>query len=160
MKHLGLLLAGVLALFVFLVIAVFAYMTEELPPRGVIVVPVDPTITRMENDLRSREAAYQARLAELDQSRQQKQTEYQTQLKSLSDEIAAAQQQLTELNSRENELSIQLQQLEVKRAKQLATYQANLQQSRAEYVARQARLQAQLEAAQAELDQVEAELGR
>ena len=160
MKHLGILLTGVLTLFVILVVAVFTFMTEELPPQGVIVVPVDPTITRMEEALVEQEAAYQAQLNEIEQSMQQRQTELRNQLESLNNEIFSAGQQLTELSDREKELSSQLQQLEVRRAKQLATYQTTLQQSRDEYLARQAQLQGQLEAAQAELDQVEAELER
>jgi peptidoglycan hydrolase CwlO-like protein len=160
MKHLSLLLIGVLILFVALVVTVSAFMTEDSPPQGVIVVPVDPTITRMEEELQAQEATYQARLSELEQSLQQRQREIDSQVESLNNKISAAQEQFAELKSREETLTGELQQLEIKRTKQLAIYRLNLQQSRDEHLARQTQLQRQLEAAQAELDQVETELRR
>ena len=160
MRHLGLLLIAVTVLFMVLVIGVFAFMTEELPPQEVIVVPVDPTITYMENALVTQEAAYQSQLDELEQTLQQRQVDFRNELESLNKQIEAVQEQLNQLLTQEQELLSQLKQLQIRRAQQQSRHQTDLQLAREQYLARQAQLQTQIEAAQTELDQLYLQLRR
>jgi len=160
MRHLGLLLIAVTVLFIVLVIGVFSFMTEELPPQEVIVVPVDPTITYMENALVTQEAAYQSQLDELEQTLQQRQVNFRNKLKSLNKQIEAVQEQLNQLQTQEQELLSQLKQLEIRRAQQQSRHQTNLQLAQEQYLSHQAELQAQIEAAQTELDQLYLQLRR
>ncbi len=160
MKHLGLLLGSVVIIFAAAALGLLAYLTEEPPAQDMIVVPVDPTISALEQALAEQTAAYQAQLTELEQSRQQREAELQRQFNTLTDQIAAAHQQLAELKHQEQELLSQLDRLEAERAGQLAAHQTRLQQTQAQSLARQSELQNQLATAQAELDQVEAQLAR
>jgi len=160
MRHLGLLLIAVTVLFIVLVIGVFSFMTEELPPQEVIVVPVDPTITYMENALVTQEAAYQSQLDELEQTLQQRQVDFRNKLESLNKQIEAVQEQLNQLQTQEQELLSQLKQLEIRRAQQQSRHQSNLQLAQEQYLSHQAELQAQIEAAQTELDQLYLQLRR
>ena len=160
MRHLGLLLIAVTVLFIVLVIGVFSFMTEELPPQEVIVVPVDPTITYMENALVTQEAAYQSQLDELEQTLQQRQVDFRNKLESLNKQIEAVQEQLNQLQTQEQELLSQLKQLGIRRAQQQSRHQTNLQLAQEQYLSHQAELQAQIEAAQTELDQLYLQLRR
>ncbi len=160
MRHLSLLLIAVTVLFIVLVIGVFSFMTEELPPQEVIVVPVDPTITYMENALVTQEAAYQSQLDELEQTLQQRQVDFRNKLESLNKQIEAVQEQLNQLQTQEQELLSQLKQLEIRRAQQQSRHQTNLQLAQEQYLSHQAELQAQIEAAQTELDQLYLQLRR
>ena len=158
MKHLGLLLGSVVILFAVVTLGLLTYLTEDPPDQGTIVVPVDPTISALEQALADQAAAYQARLTGLEQRRQQRQVEIQRQLDALAGQIAAAQQQLAELERQKQELLSQQNELEAEHTGQLETHQASLQQAQAESLARQSELQTQLDTVQAELDQVEAQL--
>ena len=160
MRHLSLLLIAVTVLFIVLVIGVFAFMTEELPPQEVIVVPVDPTITYMENALVTQEAAYQSQLDELEQTLQQRQVDFRNKLESLNKQIEAVQEQLNQLQTQEQELLSQLKQLGIRRAQQQSRHQTNLQLAQEQYLSQQAELQAQIDAAQTELDQLYLQLRR
>lgn len=160
MRHLGLLLAGGLIVVPILLIGIFSFFPAEVPPQPAIVVPVDPTITHLENRLTEQEATYQARVTALDQALQQEQADFQAQVKKLNMQIVTAQEHLDSLKRQEQDLQEQTRQLEISRAERVGTYQTALRQTRDEYTARQTQLQAQLDEAQAKLTEVNAQLKR
>ncbi|MEW5958242.1 MAG: hypothetical protein AB1801_10990 [Chloroflexota bacterium] len=160
MRSAGLFLAIGLSLLVVLVLGVFIFFPTVTPPKAVIIVPVDPTISQMEQALTEQESAYQAQLATLQQTLARQETGYRNQIEALQAEIAAARQQLNDLKRTEQELLIQLQELETSRAGQKEIYRANLQQTQEQHTARQSELNTQLERVQAELARLTARLGR
>lgn len=159
-RSLGLIVVIGLSLFAILAIGGLIFFPAEPPPRAVIRVPVDPSIGQMEQALADQESAYQARLTGLQQTLEQQEARYQTQIEELEAQIAAAQQQLDDLKSTEQTLSAQVQTLETTRAERQAIYQADLQQSRTEHGTRQTELRTQLDRVQAELGQISGRLER
>ncbi len=160
MKHLALLLAGSLILLVIPLIGLYSFFSREKLPQSIIIIPVDPAITRLKNELASQETTYQAQATALEQTLKQQQADFQTQTQELNVQIIAAQKQLDHLKNQEQDLRAQINRLEITRAKRLTSYQTELQQARDKYVTRQAQLQAQLDKAQTELAAVKTQLER
>jgi DNA repair exonuclease SbcCD ATPase subunit len=144
-----------LILFLILVIGWFTIFNREEAVQPAIVVPVNPTITYLENGLVEAEATYQAEWANLQQARQQQQNEHQNQVETLQLKLVAAQKQLDELNSEEQALSTQVEQLEATRAAKQIGYKNDLEQARNEYGTKPAQLQSQLDQILAELAETE-----
>lgn len=159
-KSLGFIVLIGLSLFAILVIGGLIFFPAEPPPRTMIRVPVDPTISHMEQALVEQDSTYQARLAGLQQTLEEQESRYQTQIEALEAEIEAARQQLDQLKSSEQTVAAQVQALETTRAEQQAVYRSELQQARTEHESRQTELQTQLDRIQAELAQIPVRLER
>jgi chromosome segregation ATPase len=95
----------------------------------------------------------------IEETWQQQQTNFEDQINELNAQILAAQQELDDLKSQEQELFNRVQKLETTYAEQKTAHQTDLQQVRSEYTSRQTQLQTKLDEVRAELGNVNAKLG-
>lgn len=156
MKQIGLLLVGGLALLVVVLLGAFNIFTSRQPAKSVIMVPVNPTITYLETTLAEQEQSYRAQAAKLEETLKQQQADLPGQLEVLNNQITTAQQELDDLIDQQQSLQTQLDQLKAAQTEQPTTGQSELEQVRRQYAARQAELQA----AQSRLTEVNTQLGR
>jgi multidrug efflux pump subunit AcrA (membrane-fusion protein) len=166
MKNLAPLIAGGLTLLVVLAIGVFSFLPAQPtetpttePAAGPIVIPAVDT-TPIVNTITEREAVYQNQIQELDQALQARQSTYASQTQTLNSQILAAQNQLAQLKTQDENLAGQISQLEATRNERLGTYQSQLTQLNTQYNERLPQLQNQLAEAQAKLAEVNAQLGQ
>jgi Skp family chaperone for outer membrane proteins len=129
MKRLGLLLTGGFILFLVLAVGIVKFFQGIESAQTPLVVPVDPTITALQAQIAADQADYQAQLTALAQNRQQQDAAFQQQAQGLTGQIKAAQQQLTDLKSQEQEFLAQVEQLQNTRAERQHAYQTSLEQT-------------------------------
>lgn len=176
MKIIGSLLAAALTMAVILVIVVYSFIPAAKPAENVMadqaaadvltmqVLPTMPPPTadtaQLEAALVQREAVYQEQISQLQQALQERQATYQSQIDSMSGQLATTQSNLTQLQSQEQALAVQITDLETTRNERLAAYQSQLQQAQAQYQSRFAELQARINELQQQLAEANAVLGQ
>jgi len=159
MKYLSL----VLALGAILLLAVLIAGAQTLTPKAEpdllpkVVVPIDPSVTRLENQLLEETTAYQSQLADLERALQQQQTDDLAKIEKLNSQIVASKAQLDTLETRKQTLLEQTQQLEAAQTEQQAAHQSQLVQFRSQHSARQAELQNQLNETRTRLAEINAQ---
>lgn len=158
MKYLSLFILGSGFLLAVLAWGVFFVVPNAESSEAVIVVPVDPTSVRLENQLKEQAATYQQEIIEIDQTRSAEAVEFEARENKLNELIAAAQRRVDQLKQEQQTLLSQLDDLKAARTGQLATLQTDLEQSREKLRLRQQQLQTQLDSLQAELAVVDAQL--
>jgi uncharacterized coiled-coil DUF342 family protein len=160
MKNAALMISGGIVFLLALVGAALLIYPTEPAPQPAIVVPVNPTITALEQQLVKQEATYQAQADALDRALAAQEADFAGQIAELTGQVQQARQQLNTLKAQEQTLLAQVAQLEAARAQKLAAYQAQIDQIRQDLRQDQVERDAQLKQLQTELTDVNARLGR
>lgn len=169
MKTLGTLLAGALTLLILVAVGAFMFMPADTGAEAADIVvagtptlvpPAAPAPPSIEAELARREETYQAQMAQLDQTLQERHTAYQSQIQQIGGQLATAQHQLDQLQVQAEAFAQQAAQLEATRAERLGLYQTQLEQARRQYETRFAEIQQAIGQVQGQLAEANAQLGR
>lgn len=169
MKYLSTMLAVGLTLLVVITVEIFSFLPAQAEPETAEVV-IEPLATlptsaliessQIEADFGQRETAYQEQIMQLDQTLQDRQSDYQTQIQQMGGQIVVAQNQLNQLQAQAETLSQQTAELETLRVNQIANYQTELAQAQELYNARFIEIQQAIAQAQTRLAEANTKLGR
>lgn len=107
-----------------------------------------------------REAQYKQRIQALQTAIQTRQTEYQTQIASASEQLQNYQTDITQKEENLAALNIQADEMNTEVTTRQASYETQLTQTKSEFAQRKAQFVAQVQEAQAALSAVWAQLGR
>lgn len=155
MKQLAIWLIGGILGVMLLLLAVINLFRNEALPASAIVIPIDPTVTALEQRLSRQELSYQAQMEQLEQELRQQQLDGVARSEALQNQITAARQTLAQLQQQAQMIQTQVEALEEQTGRPAAAQEVALQQARDQYAA----LQAQLAAVQAELAETQVRLG-
>jgi hypothetical protein len=158
MKYITFLFISGLALLIALVAGLLNFFSLQPTANATIVVPVDPTVIYLENQLAEAEARDRAELDKLDRTLQQQEQDRQEQFRAFTAELVKLQTQRDQLKRQEQSLLTQVEALKSTRSQQQARYQSQLDQARTEVERQRAELQTQLREAQTQLTQLQAQL--
>jgi|GEM_PF-6279238 len=158
MKYLGPLLVVGITLFLVLLIGGLNLFSSRESSQAPIVISIDQGIAPLKTSLAKREAAYQTHLEELNKTLEAQQVKYQTKIDTLSAQILAAQNQLTDLQIQKQDLQSEFARLETIQSERSTAYQNQLQQIHDQYAENLAQLQTQLDEAKANLAEVNLQL--
>ncbi len=158
MRNFVILLVSGLVLGLVLIGGAYVIFPTRVPEQPAIVVPVNSEVEHLAETVVQQAASYRATVTALEQETEDVSQTLEAQVDTLSRQVQAAEQELARLKSQEEELLAQLEQLQAERAAKLQGYQQSLEQTKADHLAKQADLQAQLNRLQAELEAINARL--
>jgi len=154
MKHLSLLLLGIIIIPAALLVGFLGFWPSQESAQPAVVVSVQQELNPLKTRLAQQEADYLAQMEELKQRMQTQQAAYQTRTQALNAQILTAQNQLDDLQHDARDLQLELSQLQTTRIKQAATNQVHLKQARAQYDQHLSELKTQLEETRLELNRI------
>jgi chromosome segregation ATPase len=156
MKNIGLILVAGVTVPILLLVGLYVLWPRNVPPQPAVVISIDDDIAPIATELAQQEATVQAELDALNNTIQQKQTEFEVQTRSWQTDMNQAQTKLTNLQTTAQTLQNEITRLEITRTLRLNNYQTELEQARRQ--TQIDRLQMQLQEQQAELDRLNTQL--
>jgi len=154
MKQLGLSLVVTSIIIVLLVGSIIWPALPAQTEQNPIVIPVNPTLTWLEQDLARQQVTYQNEVYTLQQALQRARQTEAAKNEKLQHQVALTQQQLVELTARQQTLAARVAQLKTIQTERQAGYAQLITQTLLLSETRHAQLQNQLIAVQATLTEI------